>query len=140
MKHIVNTSWKGNMMFDALVSGHHILMDAMPEVGGEDKGARPKELMLASLAGCTGMDVISILKKMRVNPDHFNIQVEADVTEEHPKHYVKMHIIYEFAGEDLKEEQLRKAIDLSQERYCGVSHVYRKSMEITYEIRILPGH
>lgn len=125
------------MKFDAVVSGHHVVMDALPQVGGNDEGARPKELMLASLAGCTGMDVVSILKKMRVEPAYFNIRVEAEMTEEHPKHYTAMHIIYEFKGENLDIEKLQKAIDLSQERYCGVSFAYRKAMEITSEIVIL---
>lgn len=136
MKHTVDTSWKGAMQFDARVSGHIVPMDAMPEAGGQDLGSRPKELMLAALAGCTGMDVVAILKKMRVPVAGLDIRVEADVTEEHPKHYERMHIIYTFRGENLPEESLRKAIDLSQERYCGVSHVYRKAMPVTYEIRI----
>jgi len=137
MKHTVDTAWKGNMMFAASVNGHQVIMDALPAVGGEDKGARPKELMLAALAGCTGMDVVSILKKMRVNFTGLNILVEADVTEEHPKHYEKMHIIYEFTGENLPVDQLKKAITLSQDRYCGVSHVYKKAMEVTWEIRVV---
>ncbi len=137
MKHKVDTLWEGNMKFDAVVSGHHLIMDALPAVGGNDEGARPKELMLASLAGCTGMDVISILGKMRIEPSYFNVRVEAEMTEEHPKHYTSMHIIYEFKGKNLDMEKLQKAIDLSQERYCGVSFVYRKAMEITHEIKIL---
>ena len=136
MKHTVDTSWKGNMLFDANVSGHHVMMDAVPAVGGEDKGSRPKELMLAALAGCTGMDVVSILKKMRVPFTGLNIRVEADVTEEHPKHYERMHIIYEFSGDGLDTGQLKKAIELSQEHYCGVSFVYKKAMEVSYEIKI----
>jgi len=137
MKHTVDTSWQGNMKFDAVVSGHHVVMDALPVVGGNDEGARPKELMLAALAGCTGMDVVSILKKMRVEPEYFNIRVEAEMTEEHPKHYTAMHIIYEFRGEGLELEKLQKAVKLSQDQYCGVSTMYRKAMEITYEIVIL---
>ena len=137
MTHIVNTSWKGNMLFDANVSGHHVMMDSLPAGGGEDKGSRPKELMLAALAGCTGMDVVSILKKMRVELEQFDIEVDAPLTEEHPKHYTAMHITYIFRGQDLDMEKLKKAIELSQERYCGVSAAYRKGMEITYEIRIL---
>ena len=137
MKHTVDTAWQGNMKFDALVSGHHVIMDALPAVGGNDEGARPKELMLASLAGCTGMDVVSILKKMRVDLQYFNIRVEAEMTEEHPKHYTSMHIIYEFKGEGLEHEKLQKAVNLSQELYCGVSAAYRKAMEITHEIVIL---
>jgi len=136
MTHKVETAWKGNMKFDALVSGHHVIMDALPEVGGENSGPRPKELMLASLAGCTGMDVISILKKMKVNVESFNITTEADVTDEHPKHYSKMHVTYVFKGANLEPEKLKKAVELSQERYCGVSAAYRKAMQLTYEIKI----
>lgn len=137
MTHSVETAWKGNMKFDALVSGHHVVMDAMPDAGGEDQGVRPKPLMLAALAGCTGMDVISILKKMKVEPESFNIRVEADVTEEHPKHYIHMHVIYEFKGKDLPMDKLEKAVNLSQEKYCGVSHAYKKAMPVTYEIKII---
>ncbi len=137
MKQTLNTSWKGNMEFDALVGDHHLIMDAAPEVGGNNAGVRPKALMLASLAGCTGMDVISILKKMRIEPKTFDIKIEAELTEEHPKHYTAMHLIYEFSGDGLEEDKLRKAIELSQERYCGVSAVYRKALELSYEIRIL---
>ena len=136
MKNTVETSWKGNMMFDANVGGHHVLMDAHASVGGENKGARPKELMLASLAGCTGMDVVSILKKMRVEFAGLNIRVTGDVTEDHPKHYEKMHVIYEFTGQNLPLDQLKKAITLSQERYCGVSYVYKKAIEVTWEIKV----
>lgn len=124
------------MHFDANVSGHHVHMDAMPAVGGEDQGSRPKELMLAALAGCTGMDVVSILKKMRVAFTGLDIRVEANVTEEHPKHYDRMHVIYSFTGDDLQYDQLKKAVELSQDRYCGVSFVYKKAMEVTWEIRI----
>jgi len=139
MTHKVDTSWKGNMLFDANVSGHHVMMDSLPAGGGEDKGSRPKELMLAALAGCSGMDVVSILKKMRVEFSGLDIRIEANVTDEHPKHYDKMHVIYEFTGDDLPLDQLKKAVELSQERYCGVAYVYKKVMEVTYEIVINPG-
>jgi putative redox protein len=134
MKHNVNTSWVGKMKFDSEVSGHHIILDAAEEVGGENAGPRPKELMLSALAGCTGMDVVSILKKMKMELDAFDIKIEADLTEEHPKVYSKMHIIYQFKGKDLDMEKLQKAIRLSQENYCGVSAMYRKAMEVSYEI------
>ena len=137
MAHKVVTNWKGNMEFEALISGHKVLMDATPESGGGDKGTRPKQLMLASLAGCTGMDVVSILKKMRVDLESFDIEVEADLTEEHPKYYNKMHVIYKFKGKDLDMEKLKKAVDLSQDRYCGVSAAYKKAMELTYEIVVV---
>ena len=134
MKHIVDTSWQGNMLFDANVSGHHVMMDAVSEAGGENRGARPKQLMLAALAGCSGMDVVSILKKMRVELAGLDIRVEADGTDEHPKHYTRMNVIYTFTGHNLEYDKLKKAVELSQERYCGVSYVYKKAMEVSYEI------
>ncbi|MDP4290674.1 MAG: OsmC family protein [Bacteroidota bacterium] len=138
MKHNVTTTWKGNMKFDSLVSGHHLIMDAAVDGGGEDQGPRPKELMLTALAGCTGMDVVSLLKKMRVEVEKFDLHVEAEVTEEHPKHYTGMHIVYEFTGKDLPLDMLEKAIKLSQEKYCGVSYMYKKAMDITWEIKVIP--
>jgi putative redox protein len=137
MKHIVSTSWQGKMKFDSLVSNHHLIVDAASEVGGENAGPRPKELMLTALAGCTGMDVVSILEKMRVELKGFDVIVEAQMTEEHPKHYTAFHIIYEFKGVDLPIDKLQKAIDLSQERYCGVSFMYKQFATITHEIKII---
>jgi putative redox protein len=93
--------------------------------------------MMVALAGCTGMDVISILKKMRVEVEGFAVRVVGDLTEEHPKHFEKMHVIYEFKGKDLPMDKLEKAINLSEERYCGVSVSYRQAMGITSEIQIV---
>ncbi|HBF87708.1 MAG TPA: osmotically inducible protein C [Bacteroidales bacterium] len=137
MKESVNIKWLENMAFEGTVNGHKIVIDANLEVGGENRGPRPKPFMLFALAGCTGMDVVSILKKMRVDLDYFNVIVEGDLTEEHPKHFTSMHVIYEFKGKDLPMDKLEKAIELSEERYCGVSAVYKKAMKITSEIRIL---
>ncbi len=136
MKHKISTSWKGDMIFEADLMGHKLIMDAPPEAGGQNQGPRPKPLMIASLAGCTGMDVMSILKKMRVKVDDFAIHIEGDLTEEPPKHYTKMHIVYEFTGKDLPMDKLQKAVDLSKEKYCGVSYVYGKVMELGFEIRV----
>ncbi len=136
-KEVVNVEWLENMAFKSVVNGHEFIIDAVDNVGGEDRGPRPKPLMMASLAGCTGMDVISILKKMRVEPDYFNVVVEGELTEEHPKHFYKMHVIYEFRGKDLPMEKLKKAISLSEDRYCGVSATYKQTMELTSEIKIL---
>ncbi|MEN8118341.1 MAG: OsmC family protein [Bacteroidota bacterium] len=136
-KEKVNVQWLENMAFEADVNGHKIVLDAVDAVGGEDRGPRPKPFMLTALAGCTGMDVISILKKMRVEPDYFNVTVEGDLTEEHPKHFYKMHVIYEFKGKDLPMAKLEKAVSLSEDRYCGVSVSYKKAMQLTSEIKIL---
>lgn len=137
MKHEVNVTWEEQMAFDVNVDDHHLKIDAAEKSGGNNSGPTPKPLMLASLAGCTGMDVISILRKMRHEPDYFNVKVEADTTEEHPKHYYQMKVIYEFKGKNLDRAKLEKAVSLSEERYCGVSAVYRKAMELKSEIRIL---
>ena len=133
----VNVEWLENMAFKAVLNGHEIVIDAGDQVGGENRGPRPKPFMLTALAGCTGMDVVSILKKMRVELDYFNVVVEGELTEEHPKHFIKMHVIYEFKGKDLPMAKLEKAIELSEERYCGVSATYKQAMEMTSEIKIL---
>ncbi len=137
MKHSVETAWKGKMKFDSLINGHHVILDANAEVGGEDSGPRPKALMLSALAGCTGMDVVSMLAKMRVEVEGFDVNIEANLTEEHPKYYDSMHIVYQFKGKDLPMDKLQKAIDLSQERYCGVSFMYKQFAKITHEIKII---
>ncbi len=133
-KETINASWIGKMGFEAKVNGHKIILDAVENVGGEDKGPRPKPFMMVSLAGCTGMDVISILKKMRVDVDDFNVRVDGELTDEHPKYYNKMHVTYEFWGKDLPIDKLKKAVKLSEDKYCGVSATYKKVMELTSEI------
>lgn len=136
MKDSVTTTWLDNMAFEAEVNGHKLTIDADALVGGENRGPRPKTFMLAALGGCTAMDVISILKKMHVEVGSFTVKVEGDLTEEFPKHFYKMHVIYEFTGKSLPIDKLKKAIALSEEKYCGVSAVYRKAMELTSEIKI----
>ena len=137
MKDAVNLKWINNLAFEAIVDGHKMIVDAKPEVGGNDKGSRPKPLMMVALAGCTGIDVASLLKKMRIEVEQFNVKVEGDITEEHPKHFTGMHIIYEFKGRDLPLDKLERAVELSQNKYCGVSESYRKAMKLTYEIMIV---
>lgn len=136
MKKDVSLNWKGKMAFDANVDGHKITIDAKESSGGENAGPTPKPLILLSLGGCTAMDVISILKKMRVEPDDFNVIVDGDLTEEHPMRFTKMHIRYEFTGKNLPFEKLEKAVSLSQDRYCGISATLKESVEITHEIII----
>ncbi len=137
MKNNINMNWLGNMAFEAEIDGHKITLDASGDVGGENRGPRPKPLMLVALAGCTGMDVISILKKMRVSVDRMNITVEGELTDEHPKHFHSMHITYTLYGKQLPKDKIQKAVDLSQERYCGVSYTYRKALELTSEIKLV---
>lgn len=132
----LHADWQNGLMFETEINGHKLIMDAAEDNGGTNKGPRPKPLMLAALAGCTGMDVISILKKMKVEVRNFRVWVEALQTDEHPKHYAEMKVIYEFTGNNLPMDKLEKAISLSEERYCGVGTVYRKAMRVTHEIRV----
>lgn len=136
-KHSIRTEWIGDMAFEANVNGHKVIMDATEEGGGQDSGPSPKKLQLVALSGCTGMDVVSILKKMRVDFEKCSIEVQGDVSDEHPKQYTKMHVIYEFTGKDLPMDKLEKAIKMSEETYCGVEALYRKAIEVTSEIRVI---
>jgi putative redox protein len=137
MKESVNVTWLGKMAFEADVDGHKIIIDASEDVGGENKGPKPKPFMMVALAGCTGMDVASLLKKMRVDIEKMNIKVDGELTEEHPKEFQSMHITYEFYGKDLPLSKIQKAVDLSQERYCGVNATYRKVLKLTSEIKLM---
>ncbi len=138
MKNKVEISWKDEMGFNADVNDHRLILDADEMVGGHNRGPRPKPLMLVALAGCTGMDVISILRKMKIELDDFSVIVEGELTDEHPKFYHRVHLVYQFKGEDLDPEKLEKAINLSQEKYCGVSAMFREFADLTHEIRINP--
>ena len=133
---VVSTKWLENMSFESEINGHKIIIDAKEEVGGQDRGPRPKPFMLAALGGCTSMDVVSILKKMRVELKSLNVIVEGELSEEHPKRFTKMHVIYEVEGDDLPLDKIEKAISLSEDKYCGVSAVYKEVIEITSEVRI----
>mgnify|MGYP001945864766 CR=1 FL=1 len=126
----------GNMGFKMNLDGHTLITDASKEIGGEDLGPRPKVLLLSGLIGCTGIDVVSILNKMKVEPDSFAIEVEAEEAEDHPKVYTKIHLIYKFKGSDLPKDKIERAVSLSQERYCGVSAMLEKAAPITYEVVI----
>jgi putative redox protein len=137
MKDTINVKWMGDMAFEAAIREHRVLMDANEDSGGHNKGPRPKPMLMASLAGCTGMDVMSILKKMKVEAEALNIRVEGIIAEEHPKIYTSIHLVYEFKGDNLPVDRLMRAIELSQEKYCGVSLSLQKAMPVTWEIKIL---
>lgn len=137
MNHIIQSEWKGGLAFESNIDGHKIRTDAPTEAGGEDSAPSPKKLMLTALAGCTGIDVVSILKKMRVEVEKCNITVEGKLREEHPKYYEKIHLIYQFSGKNLPMDKLAKAVKMSEETYCGVMGLYKQGAEITSEIRIV---
>jgi putative redox protein len=134
MKQEINLAWKKGMAFETELYGHKLTVDVDKDNGGQDLGPRPKALMLVALAGCTGMDIVSMLAKMRVDLDDLNIKVDGELTEEHPKHFTSMHITYEFWGKDLPLDKLEKAVSLSDERYCGVSATLKKGIPVTHSI------
>ena len=137
MKHTIISEWKGGLEFQADVDGHKVITDAPVESNGLDHGPSPKKLQLVALAGCTGMDVVTILQKMRVNVASCNITVEGEMREEHPKYYEKMHVIYTITGKDIPLDKVEKAVKMSEETYCGVGALYRKAIELSYEIRVI---
>ncbi|MBT8383133.1 MAG: OsmC family protein [Ignavibacteria bacterium] len=117
-------------------SNHWITMDGPENFGGSDTGMRPKELLLLSLAGCTASDVVSILQKKRVKLDDFEINISAEMTEEHPKVYSKIDLEYVFYGKDIKSNDVERTIELSQTIYCGVTAMFKKATEINHTYRI----
>jgi putative redox protein len=123
------------MGFTSNLEGHSLVMDAAEEHGGSNKGPMPKQLVLAALCGCTGMDVASLLGKMKIQVDDFEITARAEVAEEHPKVFTSIHLTYRFSGSDLPSDKLKKAVDLSQNRYCSVSAMLRKNSPVTYDIQ-----
>jgi len=118
-------------------SGFSIVMDSSEENGGSDSAPRPMEMVLASLAGCTAMDVVSILKKMRQNVTGLEISVESERSSDHPKVYTKMLLKYVIKGIGLNEENIKRAIELSQEKYCSVSAMLKNSATVSYEYSII---
>jgi len=136
MKESINLQWLSDMSFEATVDGHKIYLDSAAEHGGKNLGPKPKPLMMVALAGCTGMDVVSILNKMRVEYDDFNIEVEGELSEDHPKRFLGMKVIYRIKGKNIPGEKVEKAVNLSKNNYCGVSANYSKAFPIEYKIVI----
>lgn len=117
-------------------SGHMVPMDTKKIVGGNESAATPMELVLQALMGCTAMDVISILKKMKVEYRNFDVSETHERSENHPKVYTSIHMVYSMDGEDIDHEKVKKAVRLSKENYCSVSAMLNASVEITYNIEI----
>lgn len=118
-------------------SNNWVMMDGPENFGGSNAGIRPKELLLLSLGGCTGSDVASILQKKRIKLDGYEMNLTADATEDYPQVYTKIHIEYIFYGEGIPAKDVEKAIELSQTKYCGVTAMLKKAMEITHSYKIL---
>ena len=136
--HEINCKWLDTVAFEVEDgAGHKLITEAGTKFGGKNRGFLPKPLILASLAGCMGVDVISILEKMEIVPNYFNIRSIGEMNDEQPRYYHKIHLVYEFRGNNLPMDQLEKAVQVSSDRYCNVSALLSKGSEITHEIVIL---
>ena len=128
-------TWKENMQFECSNGEHSSLIDAFAEHGGEGTGPTPKELLLNAMMGCTAMDTISILKKMRQNVESFTIHIDAEKSTEHPIHFTSATLIFSLTGE-INPEKVIKAATKSLTQYCGVNYMVSKTCDITFEITL----
>jgi putative redox protein len=134
MKHEIETMWMGKMQFNALINGHTVIMDAPERVGGEDRGPIPKPFVLTALSGCTGMDVVKILSRKGKMLNDFNLKVSGEISKHAPIEYISAHIVYEMKGSCSDESAALDAVMESQEELCGVSHMLKKFMPVTWEV------
>ncbi len=132
--HEIETQWMGKMQFNALIDGHTVIMDAPEKVGGENNGPIPKPFILSALSGCTGMDIAAILRKGNQLPKDFNIKVTGELSKTTPIQYIAIHLVYEFIGNEEYKDAALNAVNLSQEKYCGVSDMLKKALPVTWEI------
>ncbi|MFQ5342473.1 MAG: OsmC family protein [Anaerolineae bacterium] len=138
MSKAATVTWKGDMHFTATANtGFGLTLDADPSVGGQDMGFRPLELMLVSLAGCTAMDVISILKKKRQDVTGFEVRVQADQASDYPKVYTDIQVIYVIRGRNIDPAAVERAIELSETKYCPASAMLRKAATITSAFEVV---
>jgi putative redox protein len=132
-------NWVKNRRFVALgeSSGHAIVLDTPERSGGENLGIRPTEAFLIGIAGCTAVDVVNILSKMRVELSLCEVTIEADQQEDYPKFFNYGKIIYTLSGKNLDQEKAKKAVELSMDKYCAVSQTVKDRMKIETEIKIV---
>ena len=132
--HTIETQWMGKMQFNSLVNGHTVIMDAPERVGGEDHGPIPKPFVLTALSGCTGMDIVSILRKQNKEIKDLDITVTGELSKQPPIEYIAIHVKYDFKGDELCRQAALDAVDISQNKYCGVSDMLRKALPVTWEV------
>ena len=134
----ISVKWiDGMLMVGQSDSGHAIVMDGPPEIGGENLGVRPMEMLLLGMTGCTVIDVISTLKKMREDVVDCQTQVSADRSEEYPKVFTNIHVHFVLRGKQLNPLKVDKAIKLSAEKYCSASIMLGKTAVITHDFEII---
>ena len=132
--------WKGRLTFTGSAdSGFEVPLGSYPEVGGDDDGFRPMELMAVSLAGCTAMDVISILAKKRQAVSDFQVKVETERSDQHPKVFTEAIIEYHVAGKDISESAVTRAMELSADTYCPAQAMLGKIIPLTLKYFIYEG-
>lgn len=137
---VAKVVWRGDMAFEGLGSTWpegKIALDADEAVGGHGRGFRPMELLLVGLAGCTAMDVISILRKKQQDVTAFEVEVEGIQVEEHPRTFGTIHVLYRVTGRTVDEKAVARAIELSETKYCGASAMLREKAVITSRYEIL---
>mgnify|MGYP001282064711 FL=1 len=132
--HEIETQWMGKMQFNALINGHTVVMDAPERSGGEDTAPIPKPFVLAALSGCTGMDIVALLRKSSNPVDDLSMTVTGELSKQAPMQYVSIHIRYDFKGGENSKEAALKAVTDSQEKYCGVSSMLKKAIPVTWEV------
>ncbi len=133
-----NVKLAGDMQFIGTAdSGHAVVMDAPASVGGKNTGAKPSELLLMGLGGCTGMDVISILRKKKQEVSGFEMNVTGETPENHPRTFTDIHVEYILTGKNLSEDAVKRAIDLSRDKYCLVGMTLGKAANMTYSFKII---
>ena len=135
MAHKTITHWKGRMLFESdNPSGNTVLMDTTDHGVARQQGLSPKAMMLSSLAGCSGIDIVDILKKMKITDYRLQIDVVGELTDDHPKYYHSVDIDYYFSGIHIDEKKCKRAVELSVEKYCGVMEMFRKFANVNTKI------
>ena len=133
----LSVNWvDGMLMVGKSHSGHSITMDGPIEIGGENLGVRPMEMLLLGVAGCTMIDVVTTLKKMRQDLTHCETKISAERANEHPKVFTDIHIHFIVKGKDLDSKKVDKAIKLSAEKYCSASIMLGKTAKITHDFEV----
>jgi putative redox protein len=138
MEKIATVKWLDNMCFvGQSASGHAVVMDGPPDIGGQNLGVRPMEMVLLGLGGCTAVDVIMMLQKSKQDVRDCHIEVSAERADSVPKVYTKIHVHYIVKGKDLNEAKVERAVNLSSEKYCSVSKMLEQAAEVTHDFEII---
>ena len=134
MTHQTETQWMGKMQFNALVNGHTVVMDAPERVGGDDLGPIPKPFVLSALSGCTGMDVVALMRKAGKTLTDLTLKVTGEISKQAPIEYIAIHVVYDMKGNPEDAQDALAVVTQSQEKICGISHMLKKIMPVTWQV------